>query len=235
MSKGKLEQELQALLADLEITPPQPLWPGILRKLHGPKFLLGGLAVILLGLASFSFWLQPKAEESKAPISNAFPDRIILMIDTSYCIDGSIRLDTVFQELTPTLPIKDTIPSGGAIAMREVDENWVIFDLDNPMYVDSTSYNNGKKLYINYCAACHNRNMRDDMTGPALAGVTARREQKWLYDYTRNSQKMVAEGDPQAVEIWENWQPTVMNNFPELKDEELHDIYYFVANVERGD
>ncbi len=30
----------------------------------------------------------------------------------------------------------------------------------------------GKNLFKNNCAACHNKSMKDDMTGPALSGST---------------------------------------------------------------
>ena len=89
----------------------------------------------------------------------------------------------------------------------------------------------GKSLFINNCAMCHNRNMRDKMTAPPLGGVTKRRDQKWLYDYTRNSIKMVGEGDSIAVTLYEEYNRTVMNSFPNLSDEDLKNIYDYVEEV----
>ncbi len=64
----------------------------------------------------------------------------------------------------------------------------------------------GKTLFRNYCASCHNKNMKDDLTGPALGGV----EERWadyppedLYRWIRNSQAMINEGHPRAVEMRE--------------------------------
>ena len=37
----------------------------------------------------------------------------------------------------------------------------------------------GSVLFKNQCASCHNKNMRDDLTGPALAGV----EKRWPLAY----------------------------------------------------
>jgi hypothetical protein len=45
---------------------------------------------------------------------------------------------------------------------------------------------------------------------------------------------MIGSGDPQAVALWKVWRPTIMNNFEQLEDEELHDIYYYIANWELG-
>ena len=49
----------------------------------------------------------------------------------------------------------------------------------------------GKTLFKAKCAQCHNKNMRDKLTGPALGGV----EERWaeydredLYKWIRNSQ-----------------------------------------------
>lgn len=80
------------------------------------------------------------------------------------------------------------------------------------------------ELFVSNCAACHNRNMKDDLTGPALAGV----RERWsdypkdeLYRFIRKSQEMIWEGHPQAVAVWNEWKPVVMNNFSELSDREI--------------
>ncbi len=57
----------------------------------------------------------------------------------------------------------------------------------------------GKELFRNNCAACHNKDMKSDMTGPALGGV----QERWadypiedLYSWIRNSQALVESGHP---------------------------------------
>lgn len=89
----------------------------------------------------------------------------------------------------------------------------------------------GKNLFIANCAACHNKNMKDDLTGPALAGV----EERWaaypradLYKWIRNSQSMVSEGHPRAVELWAKWKPTLMNNFTGLTDDQIESIILYI-------
>ena len=73
--------------------------------------------------------------------------------------------------------------------------------------------------------------MRDRLTGPALAGV----EDRWskypkadLYQWIRNSEKMIMEGHPKALELWEEWQPTIMVNFTALSDEEIDAILAYI-------
>lgn len=89
-------------------------------------------------------------------------------------------------------------------------------------------YDKGKELFRSQCAVCHSSDMFTDATGPALAGVTKRRSKEWLYAFTRNSQALIAEGDPQAVELWDEWKPTIMNSYPNLTDRELDAIYHYI-------
>lgn len=89
----------------------------------------------------------------------------------------------------------------------------------------------GKTIFLNQCASCHNKNMKDDLTGPALAGVEERwssYSQQELYDWIRNSQAMIAAGHPRAIELWNRWKPTVMNSFPSFTDEEIESIFLYI-------
>ncbi len=92
----------------------------------------------------------------------------------------------------------------------------------------------GKNLFIANCAACHNKNMKDNLTGPALAGV----EERWaaypradLYKWIRFSQSMVSEGHPRATELWAKWKPTLMNNFPGLTDDQIEGLLLYINDV----
>ena len=95
----------------------------------------------------------------------------------------------------------------------------------------------GKTLFKNQCASCHNKNMKDRLTGPALGGV----QERWadypeedLYGWIRNSQAMIADGHPKAVELWNEWKPTVMNAFPNLTDDEIASLLFYIDGVYTG-
>lgn len=95
----------------------------------------------------------------------------------------------------------------------------------------SPKIRHGQELFIANCAACHSKNMKDDLTGPALAGTEARWSKyprKDLYNYIRNSQAMVKAKHPRAVEVWKKWQPTVMNDFTHLSDEDIDTLLAYV-------
>ncbi|MEL6866680.1 MAG: cytochrome c [Bacteroidota bacterium] len=94
-----------------------------------------------------------------------------------------------------------------------------------------TLYDIGRDLFKSHCATCHNRNMVDDMTGPALRGTRDR----WsaypitdLYAWIRNSQGLAYNGHPRAVRLIEEWDKTVMNPFPNLSDEEIEALLAYI-------
>ena len=87
----------------------------------------------------------------------------------------------------------------------------------------------GKKLFKLNCASCHKESMDMDLTAPALGGITKRRDKKWLYNYTRNSTKMLQEGDSIA-KVLDNLGWGAKPQYPYLTDNQLHNIYYYVEN-----
>jgi len=102
---------------------------------------------------------------------------------------------------------------------------------------DEAAIKEGKQLFQNNCGSCHNKNMKDDMTGPALAGL----EERWaaypredLYAWVRNSQAQINAGHPRAVELWAKWKPNLMNNFPQLTDAQIENILAYVKCTAAG-
>ncbi|MEM7573759.1 MAG: c-type cytochrome [Bacteroidota bacterium] len=96
----------------------------------------------------------------------------------------------------------------------------------------------GKSVWnANVCGSCHNKNMRADMTGPALGGV----EERWadypredLYAWIRNSQALIATGHPRANELWDQWKPTLMSAYTALTDEEIEGLLAYIKGVYEG-
>lgn len=96
------------------------------------------------------------------------------------------------------------------------------------------SVEEGKTLFTANCAACHNKNMKDKLTGPALGGT----EERWaayprtdLYKWIRASQSMIDAGHPRATELWNQWKPTAMNNFPGLTDDQIESLLLYINDV----
>ncbi len=114
----------------------------------------------------------------------------------------------------------------------------VLFVLSSAVEAQAGDPALGEELFRLNCAACHNRNMKDDLTGPALADT----DKHWadypredLYDWIRNSGKMISEGHPRAVELWDQWSPVVMNPFPSLSDDDIEDLMAYINGVASGE
>ena len=90
----------------------------------------------------------------------------------------------------------------------------------------------GKALFNSNCAACHK--LDKDMTGPALRGVAERLEKDWLFDWIRNSSKMIKAGDPYAVEIFEKYNKTAMTAFPQLSDTDIDNILAYTSEEKKA-
>ena len=104
-------------------------------------------------------------------------------------------------------------------------------------YPDEADSAIGQGIFKNQCAQCHNKNMKDNLTGPALGGV----EDRWsdwpredLYAWIRNSQGLISQGHPRAVAVWNEWKPTVMQNYPALTDVEIESTLKYINEVYTG-
>ena len=88
----------------------------------------------------------------------------------------------------------------------------------------------GKSIFNANCSACHRLDQK--LIGPALRGVTDRREVQWAKDFIHNSQKMIASGDPVAVALFAEYNNAVMPPMPFLSDDDLNRL---LAYIEYGD
>jgi mono/diheme cytochrome c family protein len=93
----------------------------------------------------------------------------------------------------------------------------------------------GKNLFKQYCGQCHAKNMVSAATGPALSGAQERwGDDEALYAWIRNSQEMIASGHPRAVELWNQYKPTVMTAYPDLTDDEIGSLLLYINGVADG-
>src|SRR5690606_22581532 len=89
---------------------------------------------------------------------------------------------------------------------------------------------NGKSLFNANCSACHKLDQK--LIGPALRGVTDRREVQWAKDFIHNSQKVIASGDPEAVALFAEFNNVIMPAMPFLSEDDLNNL---LAYIEYGD
>ena len=86
-------------------------------------------------------------------------------------------------------------------------------------------YANGKKLFNANCAACHKLDKK--LIGPALGGVTERRENAWLQAWIKDNAALRASGDQDAIDIYNEYNGMVMTAYPQLSEQDINDILVY--------
>jgi mono/diheme cytochrome c family protein len=85
----------------------------------------------------------------------------------------------------------------------------------------------GESLFKNNCAQCH-AVTEERVVGPGLKGASSRHDFEWLSKWVRNSQAMIAAGDPYAVKIYNEYSKAQMTSFPNLSDDDIKSIFAYV-------
>jgi len=87
----------------------------------------------------------------------------------------------------------------------------------------------GKALFQTNCASCHNP--VKVVLGPALKGVEERvPDKKLLYDWIKNNKAVLAGGNPYFTALYNQYNKTQMNTFPNLSDKEIDAILKYVED-----
>jgi len=143
---------------------------------------------------------------------------------------------TVKKQLEVLIPTKDYNPD--MKVFKGIDSagktDW---QKPEPLPSDPTilAIQNGEAIFKANCSNCHKLNAA--YTGPALAGVTKRYKKQWIYDFMKSPEKMIGT-DPQAIQLFEIWKPTVMTAFPNLTHREIDNILSYAetrGNIKRID
>src|ERR1700712_3887907 len=87
----------------------------------------------------------------------------------------------------------------------------------------------GKALFSANCASCHK--VDKDLTGPGLKGV----EDRWpdkakLHAWIHNNSAFRATGDKYANDLFNKWNHTQMNLFPNLSDADIDAILGYIKS-----
>ncbi len=105
-----------------------------------------------------------------------------------------------------------------------------VFAQKDQVPTDEAIIKNGESLFKDWgCNTCHAVDRK--VVGPALAGVYDRRTLPWIYEFVRNSSKVIASGDPQAVAVYNEFNQLQMPNH-DLEDNDILAIMAYVKNTE---
>jgi len=91
--------------------------------------------------------------------------------------------------------------------------------------VDAARQKEGRTLFKSLCASCHKLDRK--LIGPALGGVTERRENDWLKSWIKNNAALRASGDRDAIAVFNEYNGSVMSSFPQLSDVQIDDLLYY--------
>ena len=93
---------------------------------------------------------------------------------------------------------------------------------------------NGEKLFKANCTACHA--LGKQVVGPDLKGVVDRLKTEqgldtaWLHKWIKDNKALRASGDKYANEVFEKFNKTEMQVFPNLSDKDIDDILAYTTN-----
>lgn len=95
----------------------------------------------------------------------------------------------------------------------------------SPITADAQS---GEQKFQELCSACHTIG-KGTLVGPDLKDVTQRQSEQWLVEFVTSPQKMIASGDPTAVELRKQY-PIVMPDLP-LTQAEIRAVLAYIATA----
>ncbi|MDX2194845.1 MAG: cytochrome c3 family protein [Cytophagales bacterium] len=93
---------------------------------------------------------------------------------------------------------------------------------------DEAAISAGKALFQNNCTQCHAAT-DEVVVGPGLKNVHTRHKTPWLIKWIRNSTLLINSGDKEAVEVFNKYNKTQMQNF-DFKDEEILTILAYLKS-----
>ena len=86
----------------------------------------------------------------------------------------------------------------------------------------------GKMIFMNRCASCHNVNKV--ILGPALAGVTDRHPEDWIIHFVHSSQSVIKGGDKTAIALYEKYNKVPMPDHADLSPESIKNILAYIKS-----
>ena len=114
-----------------------------------------------------------------------------------------------------------------SIATAVAQEDGASGGADGGLPTDPAVISAGEALFKQNCTVCHGINER--VIGPALKDIHKRRPLPWIISFVRNSQKVIQSGDPYAVQLYNEYNKTVMTPF-DFSDEEITSIVAYIQS-----
>src|SRR5512133_3314906 len=94
------------------------------------------------------------------------------------------------------------------------------------------SQNTGEETFKSVCAACHTIKMGRKV-GPDLSGIYLIRNNEWLTQFIRSSQKFIKSGDTAAIAIYEEYNKIPMPD-NQLSDEQILGVIEYIKTTDKN-
>lgn len=126
----------------------------------------------------------------------------------------------------------DTVEATAEESESQLSQDEGAGDESSDAALDPAAVEQGKALFTNNCTVCHALDQK--IVGPALAGVTERRETDWLLQFIQNSQKVIQGGDKTAVALYEEFGKIQMPSFDYFSEEEILSILAYIEQESKA-
>jgi protein SCO1/2 len=90
----------------------------------------------------------------------------------------------------------------------------------------------GEELFQFRCSSCHNLGNGDGL-GPGLQGVTKVRDRSWLARWLKTPDKLLADKDPIAIELYNRYSKILMPNL-KLSDVDVEALIAYMEETEKA-
>ena len=126
----------------------------------------------------------------------------------------------------------DTVEATAEQTESQISQDEAAGDESSDAALDPAAVEQGKALFTNNCTVCHS--LTQKVVGPALAGVTERRETDWLLKFIQNSQKVIQSGDETAVALYEEFGKMQMPSFDYFSEAEILSILAYIEQESKA-
>ncbi|ANI88589.1 hypothetical protein A9P82_04360 [Arachidicoccus ginsenosidimutans] len=84
----------------------------------------------------------------------------------------------------------------------------------------------GKAIFTTRCTACHG--IGKQVVGPDLRDVENIRSEEWIIKFVHSSQTVIKSGDTAAVNLFSEFNKTVMPDHPDLSDNDIKNVIAYI-------
>jgi cytochrome c2 len=141
---------------------------------------------------------------------------------------------------------QQVMPSFSKLSGKEIENILYYIEIESLHRMESVEGNSdvaeesngailkGKQLFQSQCSSCHIIN-QESYYAPALGSITKRHSRTWLVPFIRNSQKIIKEGDPYAVDLFNAFEHRIMVPMEFLSKEDINCILDYIEFTSASD